>query len=44
MWSVWPVGEDERADIGDRPTHGCQLAGDDAVEAGHPCVDDRHFA
>src|SRR6266540_4197068 len=38
------VCEDERADIGERPTHHVQLAGDVPVVAGHPCVDDRHRA
>ena len=37
------VGENERADIRDRPTHGRKLLGDVSVEAGDTGVDDRHL-
>jgi hypothetical protein len=38
------MGEDQRPHVCGRATHRCQLPVDVLVEAGHPGVDDRHFA
>jgi hypothetical protein len=39
-----PVGQDQGADVGDRPAHRSQLPRDVPVVAGHAGVDDRHLA
>ena len=37
MWSLCPW---VRTSVGDRPSHRCELAGEIAVQPGHPRVDD----